>query len=438
MLDPAEIQAIIEGRHGDPFRVLGPHAVPRDWQDDAWLIRAFLPHAESASVILESGEAAMLPAGGPGLFEAELDSNPGAYRFRLRHTDSEWEEEDPYRFPPVLDAFPLHLHGEGTLYKAYETLGAHPREHHGASGTVFAVWAPNAEAVSLTGDFNGWDDRRHPMRLRDGGIWEIFMPGLGQGTVYKYFIRSKVNGYRMMKVDPFAFAAEVPPKTGSIVWDTTDYEWGDQEWMDARPRTDPLHSPMSVYEVHLGSWLRAEENRFLTYRELADRLVPYVAQLGFTHIELMPVLEHPFSGSWGYQVTGYFAPTSRHGTPTDFQYLVDRCHQAGIGVLLDWVPAHFPRDEWALANFDGTCLYEHADPRQGAHRDWGTLIFNFGRNEVRGSWCRARSIGSTAFTSTDSGSTPSPRCSTSTTRASLATGLPTAMADAKTWMPSSS
>ena len=381
---PGDVDAIVEGRHGDAFRVLGVLAAPRDGQPGSWEVRAFLPQAESAELILATGAAPLDRIHDAGFFTARLDHHPGAYRFRLKlHGGGVFEQDDPYRFPPVLTGFPLHLHGEGTLFDAYENLGAHLATHDGVAGVTFSVWAPNAETVCLVGDFNGWDGRRNPMRMRDGGVWEVFMPGLGEGTVYKYFVRSKVNGYRMLKADPFAFAAEIAPKSGSMVWDTRKYAWNDAAWMKRRAETDWQRSPVSVYEVHLGSWLRGENNRFLTYRELADKLPDYAVEMGFTHIELMPVLEHPYTGSWGYQVTGYFAPSSRYGAPDDFQYFVDRCHQAGLGVILDWVPAHFPRDEWALANFDGTCLYEHEDPRRGAHRDWGTLIFNYGRNEVR-------------------------------------------------------
>jgi 1,4-alpha-glucan branching enzyme len=379
-----DIDAIVEGRHGDAFRILGPHAVPRDWQSDTWEIRIFHPFASQVEVV--AGDV-WIPASKvrpEGFFVACVDRNPGRYRLSITIDDGDPRfAEDPYRFAPVLGSLPLHLNAEGNLFDAHESLGAHHRVVDGIDGVNFAVWAPNAEVVSVAGDFNRWDDRAHPMRARDGGVWEIFIPGLSNGAVYKYCIRSKADGSKMLRADPFAFAAEVPPLTGSKVWDTTQYRWEDAQWMESRAATDWQAAPISVYEVHLGSWLRAEGHRFLTYRELADKLVGYVSGMCYTHIELMPVLEHPFGGSWGYQVTGYFAPTSRFGSPDDFMYFVDRCHQAGIGVLLDWVPAHFPRDSWALARFDGTCLYEHEDPRQGEHRDWGTLIFNYGRNEVR-------------------------------------------------------
>jgi 1,4-alpha-glucan branching enzyme len=262
-------------------------------------------------------------------------------------------------------------------------MGAHLVACDGVAGVRFAVWAPNAEVVSVVGDFNDWDERRNPMRVRSGGVWELFVPGVGAGTNYKYSVRSRHRAYRQQKADPYGFQSEDPPKSASVVCDIESYRWGDQAWMAERAKKDLLKEPFSIYEVHLGSWLRGPHNNYLTYRELASKLVDYVKQMGYTHIELMPPMEHPFSGSWGYQVVGYYAPTARFGSPQDFMYFVDCCHQAGIGVIADWVPAHFPKDAHGLAYFDGTALYEHADPRKGEHRDWGTLIFNFGRNEVR-------------------------------------------------------
>ncbi len=276
--------------------------------------------------------------------------------------------------------------GEGNHYKKYEKLGAHLRVLENVSGVQFAVWAPNARRVSVIGDFNRWDGRRHPMRVRGStGIWELFIPGFGEGTLYKFEVKARHSNYLAAKADPYGFYFEQPPKTASVVHDQHRYEWHDQQWMQERPNRNWLESPIAVYEVHLGSWMRVpeEEDRYLTYDELADRLIPYVQEMGYTHIELMPLAEHPFDGSWGYQVVGYFAPTSRFGTPEEFSAFVDRCHQAGLGVLLDWVPAHFPKDGHGLGYFDGTNLYEHSDPRLGEHRDWGTLIFNYGRNEVR-------------------------------------------------------
>ena len=285
---------------------------------------------------------------------------------------------------PTLGDMDLHLAGEGRHEELYAKLGAHVVEHQGVRGVAFAVWAPSARAVSIVGDFNSWDGRLHPMRsLGSSGIWELFLPGVGSGTNYKYEILTQTGEIRL-KADPLAFATEMPPKTASVVYES-GYEWADDAWLQERSTTDQLDRPISIYEVHLGSWRLnpMEGNRSLTYLELADELAAYAKDMGFTHIELMPVMAHPFSGSWGYQVTGYFAPTPRYGSPDEFRAFVDRLHQAGLGVILDWVPAHFPRDDFALARFDGTALYEHEDPRRGSHPDWGTLVFNYGRNEVR-------------------------------------------------------
>ena len=296
------------------------------------------------------------------------------------------ETHDPYAFPPILTDYDLYLSGEGTHYLNYEKLGAHVREVAGVRGVHFGVWAPNAQRVSVVGDFNSWDGRVDAMRNRGAsGIWEIFMPGLDEGALYKFEILSRVGNHLGLKSDPYGFAAELRPKSASVVCDIDRYQWNDSAWLEARTSRDWLHSPMSIYEVHAGSWRRNHEegDRWLTYRELADQLIPYVKQMGYTHIELMPIMEHPFDASWGYQTVGYFAVTSRFGSPADFMYFVDRCHQEGLGVILDWTPAHFPRDAHGLAFFDGTHLYEHADPRLGAHPDWGTLVFNYGRNEVQ-------------------------------------------------------
>jgi len=372
------------GYHGDAFRILGPHQIADPASTGKWEVRAFLPQAKSVALAADGHLVAMRKSHDTGFFTAQLASTPGPYRFQVKYYDGTvHEQDDPYRYPPQLTGFDLHLYGEGTHYECANMLGAHLLEVEGTAGVRFAVWAPTAECVFVVGDFNGWDQRRNPMRLRTGGIWEIFIPGLREGTTYKYFVKSKVGGYTELKADPCAFYAELPPKTGSVVARLDSHAWGDSVWMDRRARIDPLRQPMSIYECHLGSWLRAEGNRMLTYRELADKLVTYVSGMGYTHIELLPINEHPFSGSWGYQATGYFAPTSRHGSPGDFMYFVDRCHQAGIGVIVDWVPAHFPRDAHGLAFFDGTHLYEHDDERQREHPDWGTRIFNFGRNEVR-------------------------------------------------------
>jgi len=376
------MEAITGGYHGDPFALLGPHMVDRDGKTE-WVIRAFLPQAAEAALLLGGATIAMERTHPGGLFTAALDAEPGSYKLRVTDRQGSLNEmEDPYRFPTALSDFDLHLHSEGTNYEGYNSFGAHLITLNGVAGTRFAVWAPNAIIVSVVGDFNAWDTRRHPMRSRTGGVWEIFVPGVSAGAPYKYAVKSRYLGYSQMKSDPYGFLMETPPKSASIVVDLT-YEWHDGDWMEQRAAAKPLESPMSVYEVHVGSWVRAEHNRPLSYLELADKLIPYVKKMGYTHIEMMPIAEHPYTPSWGYQVTGYFAPTSRYGSHLDFMQLVDRCHQAGIGVIVDWVPAHFPKDAHGLAFFDGTALYEHADSRLGEHRDWGTLIFNFGRNEVR-------------------------------------------------------
>jgi 1,4-alpha-glucan branching enzyme len=377
---PGEVHAIVHGYHGDPLKVLGP----QQFTEDEWEVRAFLPKAESASVLILSEMHPMTKEDPAGLFSVKLPGSPTAYQLAIRTWDgTEQILEDPYRFRNLSSSFDIHLFLEGTNYEAYRLLGAHPFTIDGITGLRFAVWAPNAESVQVCGNFNNWDQNSHPMCPRDGGIWELFIPGLGPGEVYKYFVRSKLNLHQQMKSDPYAFYAEVAPRNASIAWDSSHYEWQDAEYMARRAGRQILEEPVLVYEVHLESWTHGPHNKPLSYRELAHRLVPYVKDLGYTHIELMPILEHPFSGSWGYQVTGYFAPTSRFGTPEDFKYFVDECHRNNIGVILDWVPAHFPKDAHGLALFDGTRLYEHDDPRKGEHRDWGTLIFNFGRNEIR-------------------------------------------------------
>jgi 1,4-alpha-glucan branching enzyme len=379
-----EVEAIVGGYHGDPFRMLGPHLVRPGRKKAGWQVRCFLPHAEAAELITAAGPVPLDKIHPHGLFCAVLDVDPGAYRISAKLWDGTTIElDDPYRFPPLLTDFDLHLHAEGTNYESYRMLGAHVATSLGVPGVRFAVWAPNAEAVSVIGDFNDWDDRRHPMRMRTSGVWEIFLPGLGEGTHYKYNVRSRIHGYRQQKADPYAFASEVPPKSASIVRSLDKHVWGDAEWMERRAAGDVLKEPMSIYEVHMESWLRGPRNEWMTYRDLAESLVNYVKDLGYTHIQLLPIMEHPYSGSWGYQVTGFYTPTARFGTPEDFMYFVDRAHQAGIGVIVDWVPGHFPKDAHGLAYFDGTALYEHSDPRRGEHKDWGTLIFNYGRNEVR-------------------------------------------------------
>jgi 1,4-alpha-glucan branching enzyme len=392
-VDPADVDRIIHSYHWDPFSVLGQHPVTVQGRSSR-AIRAFLPEAKTAWVVdLAFGEPGrrveMNRIHPDGLFEhVFLDrSNHFPYRLAVQnHEGYEWEFEDPYRFTPYLSDFDLHLHAEGNHLHSYDKLGAHITTHEGVRGVHFAVWAPNALRVSVIGDFNRWDGRRHPMRNRGtSGVWELFIPGLVQGEVYKFEIKSRYNGYLVEKSDPYGFAAELRPKTASVIWDLSTFEWHDQDWIANRTKTQALDAPISIFEVHLGSWKRKVEegNAFLGYRELADQLVEYLDGLGFTHIELLPITEHPFDGSWGYQTVGYFSPTSRFGTPNDFAYFVDKLHRHGYGVILDWVPAHFPRDEHGLAFFDGTHLYEHDDPRLGEHADWGTKIFNYGRPEVR-------------------------------------------------------
>ncbi len=380
-----EVESILNAEDSDPFHILGAHVV--EWEEKpAVAVRAYLPGAEQLWVLRESEVIPAQLIHADGFFEAVFPNEAQAFRYRLRANygdGNEVEFEDPYRFPPTLSEFDLYLLGEGTHHKSYEKLGAHLTEVEGVSGVAFAVWAPNAQRVSVVGNFNNWNGRRHPMRVRGGsGIWELFIPGLLEGEVYKYEIKGR-NDYFGLKADPFAFFAELRPNTASVVRDINNYTWHDQAWMEARSQRQSLKSPLAIYEVHLGSWRRGEGNRLLGYRELAEQLVNYVREMGFTHLELLPVMEHPLDESWGYQTVGYFAPTSRHGTPQDFMYFVDHCHQHGIGVILDWVPAHFPSDAHGLAYFDGTHLYEHDDPRLREHPDWGTRIFNYGRSEVR-------------------------------------------------------
>jgi 1,4-alpha-glucan branching enzyme len=368
----------------DPHSVLGAHE-----SDGGVVVRAYRPDARSVRVqpADRSGPVEAELKDPSGLWEALLPKAklPLEYELEVEYPDgSTFTLRDPYAFLPTLGELDLHLAMQGRHEHLYERLGAHVRELDGVTGTAFAVWAPNARSVSVVGDFNSWDGRLHPMRtLGSSGIWELFVPGVDDGDKYKFEIRTQ-DGRLRIKADPVAFAAEVPPANASVVH-RSRHEWSDADWLQTRAEVDHLRTPVSIYEVHLGSWRRnpLEDNRPLSYLELADELSDYVADLGFTHVELLPVMEHPFSGSWGYQVTGYFAPTSRFGKPDDFRCFVDRLHRNGIGVVLDWVPAHFPRDDWALAQFDGTALYEHSDPRRGAHPDWGTLIFNLSRNEVR-------------------------------------------------------
>jgi len=380
---PAIAHEILEARSHDPFAWLGRHP----HEGGGIVIRAFRPRMAAVEVIRDGKKkpVAMRRLGTTDLFEAVLPDGDfdTPYRFRLDNGDGhQWEQEDAYRFGPMLGDLDLHLIGEGNHFEKYKLMGAHVREHEGVKGVGFAVWAPSAERVSVIGNFNHWDGREHPMRVRgSSGVWELFIPHLCEGEVYKFEIRGQ-GGAIFEKADPYAQQMEVRPNTASVVHDPKLYKWHDAKWMQERPARQAADKPMSIYEVHLGSWRRGDGN-YLGYRELAHQLVEYCSWMGYTHIELLPVTEHPFDGSWGYQTVGYFAPTSRFGTPDDFRYFVDHCHQHGIGVFLDWVPAHFPKDAHGLARFDGTALYEHADPRLGEHRDWGTYIFNFGRNEVR-------------------------------------------------------
>ena len=377
-----EIDAIVAGYHGDPFAILGPHPY-----EDGVVVRAFLPLADSVEVMISSQKAfPMEKVKVDGFFEVIIpgQSLPLTYLFKAKTYDGKTVlYEDSYTFPSTLSDFDAHLLAEGTHTQIYEKLGAHLTELNGSEGVLFSVWAPNALRVSVVGEFNQWDGRRHPMRFHsDNGLWEIFVPGLGEGTLYKYEIKTRYQGYMVTKADPVGFFSELRPKNASIVWDINKYEWQDQGWMESRAEKQAANVPISIYEIHLGSWRRKNGWEWLTYEELAQDLVPYIKHMGYTHIELLPITEHPFDGSWGYQVTGFFAPTSRFGTPDEFMAFVDTCHQEGIGVILDWVPAHYPKDEVGLGFFDGTHLYEHADPRQGAHPDWGTYIFNYARNEV--------------------------------------------------------
>ena len=372
--------ALVRGRHNDPFGVLGVHRVGK-----ARIVRTLQPHAKSVAIIDASGDVltAMERVHTNGIFAAIMP--PRLRRYRLRITKSAGDAidiEDPYRFAQTLGDLDLYLLGEGSDKNIYSKLGAQLRMIAGVRGTRFAVWAPNASRVSVVGDFNDWDGCRHVMRLHPGnGIWEMFIPGVAKGAKYKFELLDSAGDLLPLKNDPFGHCHEPPPGNASIVYDTT-YRWDDNSWMARRSSEPALDRPVSIYEVHLGSWRRKADDSYLSYRELAEELVNYVTDMGFTHIELLPVSEHPFDGSWGYQPIGMYAPTHRFGNPDDFRYFVDCCHAAGISVILDWVPAHFPQDEHGLRRFDGTALYEHADPRKGEHADWGTLIFNFGRREV--------------------------------------------------------
>jgi 1,4-alpha-glucan branching enzyme len=371
-------ELLAQGRLHDPHGFLGAH---RD--GERWVVRLFDPDASRAWVETAQGWSPAAPAGAPGQFEWSGESAPPRpWRVRLQDLGGTREAYDPYAFAPEISDHDLFLFNAGKLHQGWRTLGAHPVIREGVAGTRFAVWAPNAERVSVVGDFNRWDGRVHPMASRGAsGVWELFLPGVAPGTLYKYEIRA--SGELRLKTDPYAQSFERRPGTAARVAAAPAHAWRDDEWMQARAGRDWLHAPLNIYEVHAGSWKRRGDGSPLGYRELAETLVPYAAEMGFTHIEFLPLTEHPLDESWGYQTTGYFAATSRFGEPDDLRALVDACHRAGLGVILDWVPGHFPQDDFALARFDGTALYEHEDPRLGLHREWGTNVFNYGRCEVR-------------------------------------------------------
>lgn len=375
-----QYEALVNGRHNNPFAVLGLQQSPA-----GRVVRTLQPGATRVELVARDGGkiASMRRIHKGGLFEAAMPPRKRSYALRVTWAPGDSQViEDPYRFPSTLGELDLYFLGEGSDRYVYQKLGAHPKTVSGVPGTRFAVWAPNASRVSVVGDFNNWDGRRHVMRLHPGnGIWEIFMPGVGNGALYKFEISDASGKLLPLKADPYGTLHEPPPGNSSIVF-ASDFDWHDTDWVEQRAAGPQLDTPQSIYEVHLGSWRRKDDGSYLGYRDFADELVPYVVDMGFTHIELLPVTEHPFDGSWGYQPIGLFAPTQRFGTPDDFRYFVDTCHESGIGVIMDWVPAHFPNDDHGLRRFDGTALYEHADPRKGEHADWGTLIFNYGRREV--------------------------------------------------------
>ena len=385
LLSKEEIDAIINGNHGNVFAVLGIH---RDKGSKKVFIRAFNPFAQSMEVLNADNQSMgqMTKLDDRGFFQINFDiTTDFKYKFRVLNDKGQtYIEQDAYRFPSTIGDIDEYLFAQGNHREIYKKLGAHPMEIDGVKGVGFAVWAPNAKRVSVVGSFNNWDGRINVMRKHIScGIWDIFMPDLVEGEYYKFEIKTQ-DDHILSKADPIGTYAEIRPKTASIVFDINHYQWNDAEWMNYREHTNTYDKPMSIYEVHLGSWRRKgpDGSEFLTYREFADRLVPYVRNMGFTHVEFLPLCEHPLDASWGYQITGLFAPTSRFGNPDDFRYMIDKFHQAGISVIMDWVPAHFPKDGHGLAEFDGTCLYEHADPRKGEHKDWGTKIYNYGRTEV--------------------------------------------------------
>ena len=386
ILTKDEADSLLEVRLRSPHTLLGMHQLG----DGAGLVvRALQPGAKEVEIAPtheKSKPRFKLTQLRPGLFEGTTTDAREVYAYDLIVTEGDGRKSvtrDAYSFLPTLGETDLFLFAQGNERRIYEKLGSHLRTVDGVAGTSFAVWAPDAQRISVVGDFNHWDGRYHAMRpLGGSGIWEIFVPGVSEGAHYKYEVRQR-DGNIILKTDPYGFFFETAPKNASIVWNNCKFAWTDQDWMAQRPKRDPFRSPLSIYEVHLGSWMKKSKAESLSYREIAEPLAAYVQNMGFTHVEFMPVAEHAYYPSWGYQVTGFYAPTSRFGTPDDFQYLINALHQAGIGVLIDWVPAHFPRDDWALARFDGAALYEHEDPRRGAHQDWGTLIFNYGRHEVR-------------------------------------------------------
>ncbi|MEZ5413797.1 MAG: 1,4-alpha-glucan branching protein GlgB [Opitutaceae bacterium] len=390
IISETELQSLLQARHAAPHGLLGMHAASQGKQRGL-VVRVFLQDAAACTLVdLTRGESHPMEQLAPeGFFEVFLPRRRKHFHYEVRVTDYRGQErrvKDPYAFWPTLGEQDLYLFNEGNEHRIYEKLGAHLRTVDGVAGVAFAVWAPSASQVSVVGNFNAWDGRYHPMRVMGAsGVWELFIPGLGEGELYKFQIRDQ-QGNTRVKTDPYGTYFEAPPNNASVVHNPRRHEWNDGDWMERRAQNAASGDrPISIYEVHLGSWRRDPNDpaRLLSYREMAPQLADYAVEMGFTHIEIMPVAEHPFDGSWGYQVTGFYAPTHRFGTPDDFAWFVDHLHQRGIGVILDWVPAHFPRDAFALAEFDGTHLYEHADPRKGAHMDWGTLIFNYGRNEVR-------------------------------------------------------
>lgn len=385
-IHPDAIHSLLNAVHGSPFDLLGPHQV----NENQVSIRAFRPTAKKLTLIDEATGTSypMTRLRDEGFFEVTLTGQAVDLKYHYKAETHEGKKEtfhDPYAFDSLLTEYDLYLFAEGRHLYIYEKMGAHLCEFNDVKGVHFAVWAPNAYRVGVIGNFNGWDTRVHPMRLHGtSGIWELFIPGVKEGDVYKFDLRSRLRDYRVEKTDPYGYFSEKRPRTASVVSNLESFRWRDKKWMETRANGNPLNKPMSIYEVHLGSWRRKEDGEWLSYRELAHELVNYAKEMNYTHLELMPIAEHPFDGSWGYQVTGYFAPTSRYGDKaTDFMYFVDHCHRNGIGVILDWVPAHFPKDGHALSYFDGTHVYEHSDYRQGEHPDWGTYIFNYGRNEVR-------------------------------------------------------